>query len=161
MNAVWIVDDDRSIRWVLEKALAREEIPYKSFGSAGEVLAALEGTPQPPGAGVGHPHARRVGLSLLSKVKARFPHMPVIIMTAYSDLDSAVAAFQGGAFEYLPKPFDVDQAVELVRRAIEESAHQVGPRKCSARCPRSSARRRPCRRSSAPSAACPSPTPRC
>ena len=126
MNAVWIVDDDRSIRWVLEKALAREEIPYKSFGSAGAVLAALEGSQAPrvllsdirmPG---------ESGLTLLSKVKARFPHMPVIIMTAYSDLDSAVAAFQGGAFEYLPKPFDVDQAVELVRRAIDESAHQAG-----------------------------------
>ncbi len=112
---------------MLEKALAREEIPYKSFGSAGEVLAALEGTSQAPRVLLSDIRMPgESGLTLLSKVKARFPHMPVIIMTAYSDLDSAVAAFQGGAFEYLPKPFDVDQAVELVRRAIEESAHQVG-----------------------------------
>ena len=127
MNAVWIVDDDRSIRWVLEKALTREEIPYKSFGSAAEVLAALDGACPPPRVLVSDNRMPgESGLSLLSKIKARFPHIPVIIMTAYSDLDSAVAAFQGGAFEYLPKPFDVDQAVELVRRAIEESAHQGG-----------------------------------
>ena len=119
MNAVWIVDDDRSIRWVLEKALTREEIPYKSFGSAAEVLAALDGACPPPRVLVSDIRMPgESGLSLLSKIKARFPHIPVIIMTAYSDLDSAVAAFQGGAFEYLPKPFDVDQAVELVRRAI-------------------------------------------
>jgi two-component system nitrogen regulation response regulator GlnG len=127
MNAVWIVDDDRSIRWVLEKALTREEIPYKSFGSAAEVLAALDGACPPPRVLVSDIRMPgESGLSLLSKIKARFPHIPVIIMTAYSDLDSAVAAFQGGAFEYLPKPFDVDQAVELVRRAIEESAHRGG-----------------------------------
>ena len=66
------------------------------------------------------------GLDLLKQVKERFPSLPVIIMTAYSDLDSAVAAFQGGAFEYMPKPFDVDQALELIRRAIDESSHQVG-----------------------------------
>ena len=126
MNAVWIVDDDRSIRWVLEKALTREEIPYKSFGAAAEVLAALEGTTQPPQVLVSDIRMPgESGLSLLSKVKARFPHIPVIIMTAFSDLDSAVSAFQGGAFEYLPKPFDVDQAVDLVRRAIEESVHQT------------------------------------
>jgi two-component system nitrogen regulation response regulator GlnG len=127
MNAVWIVDDDRSIRWVLEKALAREEITYKSFGTAAEVLSALETATQPPRVLLSDIRMPgESGLTLLSKVKARFPHMPVIIMTAYSDLDSAVAAFQGGAFEYLPKPFDVDQAVELVRRAIEESGHQAG-----------------------------------
>ncbi len=127
MNSVWIVDDDRSIRWVLEKALAREEIPYKSFGAAAEVLAALDSATQPPQVLVSDIRMPgESGLALLSKVKARFPQMPVIIMTAYSDLESAVAAFQGGAFEYLPKPFDVDQAVELVRRAIDESAHQAG-----------------------------------
>ena len=90
MNAVWIVDDDRSIRWVLEKALTREEIPYKSFGAAAEVLAALEGTTQPPQVLVSDIRMPgESGLSLLSKVKARFPHIPVIIMTAFSDLDSA------------------------------------------------------------------------
>lgn len=121
MANVWIVDDDRSIRWVLEKALTREEIPCRSFGSASEVLSALNSSTPPlvlvsdirmPG---------ESGLELLQQVKARFPQLPVIIMTAYSDLDSAVAAFQGGAFEYLPKPFDVDQAVDLVRRALDEA----------------------------------------
>ena len=127
MSAVWIVDDDRSIRWVLEKALAREEIPYKSFGNANDVLTALDSAAQPPRVLVSDIRMPgESGLTLLSKVKARFPQIPVIIMTAFSDLDSAVSAFQGGAFEYLPKPFDVDQAVELVRRAIEESSHQVG-----------------------------------
>jgi two-component system nitrogen regulation response regulator GlnG len=121
MNPVWIIDDDRSIRWVLEKALGRENIPVKSFASADEALASLSRSPPPaalmsdvrmPGTG---------GLDLLRQVKTDYPDLPVIIMTAYSDLDSAVAAFQGGAFEYLPKPFDVDQAVALVRRALAES----------------------------------------
>jgi two-component system nitrogen regulation response regulator GlnG len=126
MNPVWIIDDDRSIRWVLEKALAREEIPYKSFASAAEALAALDaGTPRPQVLLSDIRMPGESGLALLQKVKARFPQLPVIIMTAYSDLDSAVAAFQRGAFEYLPKPFDVDQAVDLVRRAIDEGAHQI------------------------------------
>src|SRR4249919_2959574 len=126
MKPVWIVDDDRSIRWVLEKALERDGISYESFVSAPEVLQAI-GTGDPcvlvsdirmPG---------ESGLVLLEKVKERFPRLPVIIMTAYSDLDSAVAAFQGGAFEYLPKPFDLPKAVELIRRAVDESLReQVG-----------------------------------
>lgn len=125
MNTVWIVDDDRSIRWVLEKALDREDIPHRSFGSAVDALNALEGVSPPPKVLVSDIRMPgESGLGLLQKVKARFPHLPVIIMTAYSDLESAVAAFQGGAFEYLPKPFDVDQAVSLVRRAIEQGAHQ-------------------------------------
>jgi len=119
MTAVWIIDDDRSIRWVLEKALARENIPCRSFGSADEALAALD-TGEAPRALVSDIRMPGTsGLDLLKLVKTNFPELPVIIMTAYSDLDSAVAAFQGGAFEYLPKPFDVDQAVALVRRAIE------------------------------------------
>ena len=124
MNPVWIVDDDRSIRWVFEKALAREEIPFKSFGLAAEALATLETGAEPQVLVSDIRMPGESGLSLLQKIKGRYPHIPVIIMTAYSDLDSAVAAFQGGAFEYLPKPFDVDQAVELVRRAIEESTRQ-------------------------------------
>jgi len=97
MKPVWIVDDDRSIRWVLEKALSREDIPWKSFATAYEVLQALEGEePQVLVSDIRMPGES--GLALLSKVKARCPHVPVIIMTAYSDLDSAVAAFQGGAF---------------------------------------------------------------
>ena len=118
MNEVWIVDDDRSIRSVLEKALAREGIEHRSFPSADEALDALASQDTPPQvliSDIRMPGSS--GLNLLEKAKARFPHLPVIIITAFSDLDSAVAAFQGGAFEYLPKPFDVDQALDLVRRA--------------------------------------------
>ncbi|MFT3735929.1 MAG: nitrogen regulation protein NR(I) [Rhodocyclaceae bacterium] len=124
MNPVWIVDDDRSIRWVLEKALAREEIPFRSFSAATEALAQLESNATPPQVLMSDIHMPgESGLVLLQKIKERFPQLPVIIMTAYTDLDSAVAAFQGGAFEYLPKPFDVDQAIDLLRRALEESQH--------------------------------------
>ena len=120
-RAVWIVDDDRSIRWVLEKALAREGIPFKTFATAYEVLQALATSePQVLVSDIRMPGES--GLVLLNKVKERFPQIPVIIMTAYSDLDSAVAAFQGGAFEYLPKPFDVDHAIALIRRATTETA---------------------------------------
>ena len=124
-KAVWIVDDDRSIRWVLEKALAREGIAYKTFSSAYEVLQALAiSQPQVLVSDIRMPGES--GLVLLNKVKERYPQMPVIIMTAYSDLDSAVAAFQGGAFEYLPKPFDVDHALALIRRATAET-HTTAP----------------------------------
>ena len=120
MKPVWIVDDDRSIRWVFEKALDREGIAYNSFSSAEEALDALqEGPPQVLVSDIRMPGPS--GLELLHKVKQQHPAVPVIVMTAYSDLESAVAAFQGGAFEYLPKPFDVDQAVDLIRRALEES----------------------------------------
>ncbi|HJW23544.1 MAG TPA: nitrogen regulation protein NR(I) [Rhodocyclaceae bacterium] len=127
MKPVWIVDDDRSIRWVLEKTLAREGIPFKSFASATEALSQLEHGAEPPQVLLSDIRMPgQSGLELLHVMKARFASVPVIIMTAYSDLESAVAAFQGGAFEYLPKPFDVDQAVELIRRAIDESMHQAG-----------------------------------
>jgi two-component system nitrogen regulation response regulator GlnG len=126
MKPVWIVDDDRSIRWVLEKALAREGIPYKSFSSAYEVLQALaHSQPQVLVSDIRMPGES--GLALLNKVKERYPQIPVIIMTAYSDLDSAVAAFQGGAFEYLPKPFDVDHALALIRRASAETPVTAPP----------------------------------
>jgi two-component system nitrogen regulation response regulator GlnG len=119
MKPVWIVDDDRSIRWVIEKALSREGIAYNSFSSAQEALDALSGaTPEVLVSDIRMPG--RSGLELLQVVKQRHPAVPVIVMTAYSDLDSAVAAFQGGAYEYLPKPFDIDQAVDLIRRALEE-----------------------------------------
>jgi two-component system, NtrC family, nitrogen regulation response regulator GlnG len=120
MKSVWIVDDDRSIRWVLEKALARESIPYKTFASAYEVLQALA-VSQPSVLVSDIRMPGESGLVLLNKVKERYPQIPVIIMTAYSDLDSAVAAFQGGAFDYLPKPFDVDHALALIRRATTET----------------------------------------
>jgi two-component system nitrogen regulation response regulator GlnG len=127
MKPVWIVDDDKSIRWVLEKTLSREQVPFKSFASASEALSQLDLGVDPPQVLVSDIRMPgESGLDLLKKFKLRFPALPVIIMTAYSDLDSAVAAFQGGAFEYLPKPFDVDQALELIRRAIDESLHQVG-----------------------------------
>jgi len=123
MKPVWIIDDDRSIRWVFEKALTRENIAFKTFSSAQDALAALGATPpQVVVSDIRMPGSS--GLELLQQIKARFPNLPVIIMTAYSDLESAVAAFQGGAFEYLPKPFDVDQAVDLIRRAMEESLRQ-------------------------------------
>jgi two-component system nitrogen regulation response regulator GlnG len=124
MKPIWIVDDDQSIRFVLEKALAREELAVRSFTNPRDVLKALDDNDEPqvlvsdirmPGGS---------GLELLAKVRERLPGLPVIIMTAYSDLDSAVSAFQGGAFEYLPKPFDVPKAVELIRRAVDESLRE-------------------------------------
>ena len=116
MKNVWIVDDDRSIRWVLEKALTREGIPYRSFDNARDVQDAIEDdTPSVLVSDVRMPGES--GLSLLKKIKAAHPQVPVIVMTAFSDLDTAVQAFQGGAFEYLPKPFDVEQALALIRRA--------------------------------------------
>ncbi|WP_454765568.1 nitrogen regulation protein NR(I) [Cupriavidus campinensis] len=123
MKPIWIVDDDQSIRWVLEKALARESLLSRSFTNVRDVLAALEDDePQVLISDIRMPGGS--GLDLLQAIKARHPGLPVIVMTAYSDLDSAVAAFQGGAFEYLAKPFDVDKAVELIRRALEESLRE-------------------------------------
>ena len=123
MKPVWIVDDDRSIRWVIEKALSREGIAFDSFSSAQEALNALSaGAPEVLVSDIRMPGLS--GLELLNAVKQRHPAVPVIVMTAYSDLDSAVAAFQGGAYEYLPKPFDIDQAVDLIRRALDESRRE-------------------------------------
>jgi two-component system, NtrC family, nitrogen regulation response regulator GlnG len=122
-ETVWIVDDDRSIRWVLEKALQQEGMTTQSFDSADGVLSRLH-RQQPdviisdirmPGAS---------GLDLLAQIRELHPRLPVIIMTAHSDLDSAVASYQGGAFEYLPKPFDVDEAVSLVKRANQHAQEQ-------------------------------------
>ncbi len=124
MKPVWIIDDDKSIRWVIEKALSREAIAYKSFVSAQEGMDSLdvddiEATPQVVISDIRMPGAS--GLDFMQMLKTKLPATPIIIMTAYSDLESAVAAFQGGAYEYLPKPFDVDHAVELIRRALDES----------------------------------------
>lgn len=123
---VWVIDDDRAIRWVLDRALARAGIGCRTFERGQDALAALEAARR---LGEELPLAlvsdiRMPGLSgvdLLGKVKAIVPDLPVIIMTAFSDLESAVSAFQGGAFEYLTKPFDVVKAVELISRAMEES----------------------------------------
>ncbi|MYN01480.1 nitrogen regulation protein NR(I) [Pseudoduganella sp. DS3] len=123
MKPIWIVDDDESIRWVLEKALARENLATRSFANARDAVAALEHeTPQVLVSDIRMPGDS--GLDLLQLVKQRHPGLPVIIITAFSDLDSAVAAFQGGAFEYLAKPFDIDKAVELIRRALDESLRE-------------------------------------
>lgn len=122
-ETVWIVDDDRSIRWVLEKALQQEGLTTVSFENADSVMQRLS-RQQPdviisdirmPGAS---------GLDLLARLREQYPRLPVIIMTAHSDLDSAVASYQGGAFEYLPKPFDVDEAVSLVKRALQHAQEQ-------------------------------------
>ncbi len=122
-ESVWVVDDDRSIRWVLEKALQQEGMSPQTFDNAGSLLSRLE-RQQPdviisdirmPGPS---------GLDLLAQLRERFPRLPVIIMTAHSDLESAVASYQGGAFEYLPKPFDVDEAIALVKRACQHALEQ-------------------------------------
>ena len=119
MKPIWIVDDDQSIRWVLEKALTREDIPHRSFTNPNDVLNALDkDTPSVLISDIRMPRGN--GLDLLQHVKVSHPNLPVIIMTAYSDLDSAVSAFQSGAFEYLTKPFDLDKALELIKRAIEQ-----------------------------------------
>lgn len=123
MKNVWIVDDDRSIRWVLEKALQKADIPCKTFSEAESVLQAIK--KEQPALILSDIHMPgKSGLEMLSEIKKYYPKLPIIIMTAYSDLDSAVASFQGGAFEYLPKPFDIDKAIELVRRATEENEEE-------------------------------------
>jgi two-component system nitrogen regulation response regulator GlnG len=123
MKQIWIIDDDKSIRWVFEKAMARTEMEFKTFASTPEALNALDNeTPQVIVSDIRMPNGS--GLDFLQVVKQRLPDVPVIIMTAYSDLESAVAAFQGGAFEYLAKPFDVDQAIDVIRRAVDESKHK-------------------------------------
>ena len=127
MKPIWIVDDDQSIRFVLEKALLREGLPTRSFTNPRDVIAALSLANEDSGPQVLVSDIRMPGgsgLDLLEQVKKKYPGLPVIIMTAYSDLDSAVSAFQGGAFEYLPKPFDLPKAVELIRRAVEESLRE-------------------------------------
>src|SRR6188508_3338358 len=127
MKPIWIVDDDQSIRFVLEKALLREDLPTRSFTNPRDVLQALESGNDEDGPQILVSDIRMPGgsgLDLLTKVKEKHPGLPVIIMTAFSDLDSAVSAFQGGAFEYLPKPFDLPKAIELIRRAVEESQRE-------------------------------------
>jgi two-component system nitrogen regulation response regulator GlnG len=113
---VWVVDDDEAIRWVLERAFAGAGMRFRGFGRADECAAAMaEGLPDVLLTDIRMPD--RDGLSLLEDLQRSHPDLPVIVVTAHSDLDSTVAAYRGGAFEYLPKPFDVDEAVTLVRRA--------------------------------------------
>jgi two-component system nitrogen regulation response regulator GlnG len=121
MSSVWVVDDDQSIRWVLEKALTREGFEVRLFATARECLVALDaGRPAALLSDIRMPGES--GIELLQAAKRRHPALPIVIMTAFSDLESAVSAFQGGAFEYLPKPFDLQKAVDLLRRAVQESS---------------------------------------
>jgi len=122
-NKVWIIDDDRSIRWVLEKALQQAGMDTVCFESGDAALKQFENDkPDVVLSDIRMPGVD--GLALLSNLNEQYPEMPVIIMTAHSDLDSAVAAYQGGAFEYLPKPFDIDEAVAVTRRALAHAAEQ-------------------------------------
>ncbi len=123
MKPIWILDDDKSIRWVFEKALARADLAFKIFSSTADALEMLEKElPQVIVSDIRMPGGS--GLDFLTEVKEKHPGIPVIIMTAYSDLESAVAAFQHGAFEYLAKPFDVDQALDVIKRAVDETLRQ-------------------------------------
>jgi two-component system nitrogen regulation response regulator GlnG len=122
-DIVWVIDDDRSIRWVLEKALAQAGMSVKSFDTADAVLELLDRM-QPDVIISDIRMPGHSGLELLATINTKAPDIPVIIITAHTDLDSAVASYRGGAFEYLPKPFDVDDAVRLVRRAVEHRRRQ-------------------------------------
>ena len=121
---VWVVDDDHAIRWVLSRALSKAGIECRLFEEAESVLKALEDSaPMVLVSDIRMPGVS--GVDLLARVKARMPNLPVIIMTAYSDLESAVSAFQGGAFEYLAKPFDITKAVEFIERAMKEAQNMT------------------------------------
>ena len=122
---VWIVDDDRSIRWVLEKALSGAGIAASSFADAESLSRRLrQETPDAIISDIRMPGID--GLQLLARIRESHPDLPVIITTAHSDLDSAVASYHGGAFEYLPKPFDIDEVVSITRRALAQRRSQAG-----------------------------------
>jgi len=120
MTDVWVLDDDKSIRWVFEKALASANLSYKSFSNTNEAInqfnhekpSVIISDVRMPG---------ETGLVFLTKVSEKFPEIPIIIMTAYSDLDTAVAAFQKGAFEYIAKPFDIDKSIEVIKKALAKA----------------------------------------
>lgn len=122
---VWIVDDDSSIRWVLQKALQTADIQCYCFENPQDLLRQLEAGQQPEVIVSDIRMPQMDGMQLLEEVHRQFANLPVIIMTAHSDLDSAVNAYQGGAFEYLPKPFDIDEAVNLVKRALAHAREQL------------------------------------
>lgn len=125
---VWIIDDDRSIRWVLERALKKCDFQVTSFTGAVGIMEQLKHELEPPDVIITDIRMPELdGLSLLQQINEHYPELPVIIMTAYSDLDSAVSAFHGGAFEYLPKPFDIDEAVDQVRRACRQHRQSNQP----------------------------------
>ncbi len=124
-NSVWIIDDDKSIRWVLEKSLQQAGIETRCFESGDSALAATTGGTKPDAILSDIRMPGIDGLALLESLHAKYPSLPIIIMTAHSDLDSAVAAYQSGAFEYLPKPFDVDEALAVTHRALAHAAEQT------------------------------------
>ena len=127
---VWIVDDDQSIRWVLERTLGGEDLAISSFESGDQVIEALEhSAPRVIISDIRMPGID--GMALLQAVHKQRPELPVIIMTAHSDLDSAVSSYQNGAFEYLPKPFDIDEATALVKRALEHSSQHSSQKSIS------------------------------
>jgi len=119
---VWVVDDDQSVRWVLERALRQADMQTRSFERAEHLLDALESS-QPDVLITDVRMPGMDGLTLLDRLSQRCPELPVIVVTAHTDLENAVAAYEGGAFEYLPKPFDVDEAVDLVRKAARRNGH--------------------------------------
>ncbi len=125
---VWIIDDDQSIRWVLDKAFQKTSMQAKCFSSADEVIQSLRGSPELPDVIISDVRMPGTdGLHFLQRFKSEHPETPIIIMTAHSDLDSAVSAYEGGAFEYIPKPFDVDEVIELTERACK--SHQSGQKR--------------------------------
>ena len=150
--SVWVVDDDESVRWVLEQALKQAHMIPRSFDSASKFFAALDDArPDVLVTDIRMPEMS--GLELLEKLGAREPDLPVIVMTAHSDLDSAVAAYKGGAFEYLPKPFDIDEASSSSPEQYKPALRlgkPIGRRSLR----RSSARHQRCRRCSAQSEGC-------
>ncbi|MDP6534927.1 MAG: sigma 54-interacting transcriptional regulator, partial [Gammaproteobacteria bacterium] len=122
-NSVWILDDDRSIRWVLEKSLGKTGMNTVSFENGDDLLHRLEH--ESPDAIISDIRMPGIsGLDLLTTIKEQHPELPVIIMTAHSDLDSAVSSYSRGAFEYLPKPFDIDEAVAMTQRALDHAREQ-------------------------------------
>ncbi len=122
-ESVWVIDDDRSIRWVVDKAVAKEGWRCQSFSDGESMLAQLR-REQPTVILSDVRMEGMDGLELMRQIHRDYPDIPVIIMTAHSDLDSAVASFQGGAFEYLPKPFDITESIDLIKRAIEHAHEQ-------------------------------------
>ena len=119
-NSVWIVDDDRSIRWVLDKSLSRTGLNIQTFENGDDLLHRLaQESPDAIISDIRMPGMN--GLDLLSTIQESHPSLPVIIMTAHSDLDSAVASYSRGAFEYLPKPFDIEDAVAITQRALDHN----------------------------------------
>jgi len=151
---VWVIDDDKSIRWVLEKALQAEGIETESFVDGTGIMQQLSNSK--PAAIISDIRMPGIdGLKLLNEISGLYPEIPVIITTAHSDLESAVSSYQGGAFEYLPKPFDTDEAVAVTQRALAYSREQSSAAQHRImKPPRSLARRLRCRKYSAPLADC-------